>query len=281
MKTENFFGHKITKLIVGDNAMTGNSYVPDIYPREEMLEFYDSKTLYKTLWEIENAGFNCILPLATQLNIQMIKEYKRDGGKLNIIFQPYMGVTPEINIREMASVEPIGVYHQGTTTDRLGIDGRWDEIKALINDYKTMGIPVGIGTHYPDTIEKCEREEWDVDFYFACLHNTRRGKEREANGFITGKTKATTIFYQEDRPVMLDLISRVEKPCIAYKIFAGGQKVIKGTEEQIRENIKECYREVFSKIKPIDFACIGVYTKYKDQLNEDAELFNEVMKEFE
>lgn len=42
------------------------------------------------------------------------------GDNLNYIFQPYMPMDQEVNVRQMLSINgTIGVYHQGTTTDFL------------------------------------------------------------------------------------------------------------------------------------------------------------------
>ena len=47
------------------------------------------------------------------------------------------------------------------------------------------------------------------------------------------------------------------------------------TEPEIREAIKGVYEEVFTKIKPDDFAAIGVFQRDKDQLKENVELYEE------
>lgn len=281
MRTTNFFGHEITRLIVGDNPFTGHSYIEHLIPGKEMKDYYDSKKLYETLFQIEEAGYNCMIPLAHPFNLQIIREYQRDGGKMKFMFQPYMPMRQEVSMREMEAIGAIGIYHQGTTTDFLYEHDRCDEIKAQIQQYKSMGIPVGVGTHVPAVIKKAEAEDWGADFYMACVHNARRGREKEPSGFLSGKEKVGIRFFPEDRPVMLDLISKLEKPCIAFKIFAGGQALLEKDQEKLRENIKGIYREVFSKLKPGDLAAIGVFNKYKDQIKEDAELFEEAMRSME
>lgn len=282
MRTINFFGHEVTRLIVGDNPFNGHSYIEDVIPGGEMKEYYHTANrFYEALFEIERNGYNCMLPLAMPVVVDILLEYRRDGGKMNFIFQPYPGEETAKNIERMASVNPIAVYHQGTTTDYLYENAQNDKIKETISMYHAMGIPVGLGTHRPDVIELSEKENWDVDFYVACLQNARRGREGVASGFITGETKMGLLFYPEDRPIMLNLIKKVQKPCIAYKIFAGGQMFMKQPDDYVRSSIKQAYREVFTSIKPNDFAAIGVFQKYKDQLREDAELFNETIDELE
>ena len=181
----------------------------------------------------------------------------------------------DVSMREMMTLNTVGIYHQGTTTDYLFETGQTDKILEMIEKYHSMGIPVGLGTHRPDVIETSEREGWNVDFYLACMQNARRKREGEPSGFLTGKTKAKLVFYPEDRPVMLETLKKVEKPIIAFKIFAGGQMFIGKSEEEKRAAIKNAYDEVFSSLKPNDLGAIGVFQRDSNQIKEDAELYNE------
>jgi hypothetical protein len=56
-----------------------------------------------------------------------------------------------------------------------------------------------------------------------CLYNVRKSQRGQQSSFITGKPKHT-IFYQDDRFEMFKVIRTVQKPCIAFKLFAGGQR---------------------------------------------------------
>ena len=275
MKNAQFFGHEVSKLIIGDNPMTGHSYIEDIITGQEMLDYYTTKNILEALFHMEECGYKTMLPLANPYILRVLTEYRNAGGKMNFIFQPYMPLREEVCIREMMKLEPIGVYHQGTTTDRLWETGHTEEIHARLKAYHTMGIPVGLGTHHPEVIEQCEREGWDVDFYLACMQNARRGREGEESGFITGKTKSAIRFFPEDRPLMLNALKRVEKPIIAFKIFAGGQMFLGKTEEEKREIIKGAYDEVFTALKPNDVAAIGVFPRDMDQIKQNADLFDE------
>ena len=77
---------------------------------------------------------------------------------------------------------------------------------------------------------------------------------------------------------MLDTITTLGKPCIAFKIFAGGQIFTGSDTSEIPGVIRSAYREVFSKIKPGDIAAVGVYQGKKDQIGENAALFLETMR---
>ncbi len=275
MEYVDFFGHKVSKLIVGDNPITGHSYIAYKITGADMMKYYTTENVLKLLFEIEASGINTMLPLSDPYILRILKEYKYAGGKMQFIFQPYMPVREDVRIRQMMELEPIGVYHQGTTTDKLFECGEYEEIKRGLKAYHEMGIPVGLGTHRPDVIEMSEREGWDVDFYMACMQNARIGREREDSGFLTGKPKNNITFHPDHRPVMLNTLKNVEKPIIVFKIFAGGQMLVDEPADKKREIIKGVYEEIFPQLKPNDFAAMGVFQRDEDQLKENVDIFNE------
>ncbi len=276
MNYVNFFGKTVSKLIVGDNPLTGHSYIPHKIKGSDMIKYYTAENCKKLFRHLEELGYNTMLPLADPYIVRILKEYNEDGGNLQFIWQPYMPMNQKVSMRYLSEVKgTIGIYHQGTTTDYLFESKNCDQIKENIELWRELGVPVGIGTHRPDVIRMCEEENWNVDFYMACMQNGRRGREGEPSGFLTGKTKDALTFVPEDRPIMLNTLKDVNKPVIAFKIFAGGQMFDGKTEDQIKQKIKDSYDEVFSALKPNDIGAIGVFQRDKDEAAEDAQLYNE------
>ena len=64
LPTTNFLGKEITRMIVGDNPQTGHSYIEDIIPGADMKAFYTPEKILETLFVIQDAGYNAILPLS-------------------------------------------------------------------------------------------------------------------------------------------------------------------------------------------------------------------------
>lgn len=279
MNKVDFFGHKVSKLIVGDNPFSGHSYIEYKTTGKEMKNFYTAEKIKETLRNIEETGYNTMLPLADPYMVRLMQEYQLAGGNLQCIWQPYMPMNQEVSMRDMMEVNTIGIYHQGTTTDFLYETGNTEQIKENLKMWRQMGVPVGLGTHCPEVIELSEEEGWDVDFYLACMQNARRDRRGEQSGFLTGKNKSALVFYPEDRPVMLETLKKVEKPVIAFKIFAGGQMFSGMNHEETRAKIKDVYEEVFSALKPNDIAAIGVFQRDLDQVKENYELYEEWYKE--
>jgi hypothetical protein len=200
---------------------------------------------------------------------------------MNFIFQTYAPMmlnreVAEISIRQMQSVDPIGAYISGTYTDVRYETGRVNEITDMISFFRNFDMKLGIGTHRPEFIELSERENWNVDFYMACMYNLRNGREGEESGFITGKNKSNVrTIVPGDRAIMLETLKKVQKPIIAFKIFAGGQMLVEKEEAERRVLIKDTYNTIFNSLKPNDIAVVGVYQRHHDQLTENISVFNE------
>lgn len=273
--TVDFFGTPVSRLFLGDNPITGHSYIPEIHPGGEMMDYFTAQNVVKAFFEAEELGYTACLPLATDFLFRVIRQYRNEGGKLNWIFQPYPAVGLEVNVRQMKEYDPLAVYHQGTTTDGLVEAGKIDVLRENIQKLRALGKPVGLGTHVPETILRSEAEDWGVDFYMACLHNTRK-RGGEPSSFITGKTKHIK-FFMEDREEMFKVIRQVPKPCIAFKILAGGQMFYDKTPEEIPGVVEAAFRETFANIKPTDLATVGFFQRDKNQLRENAAIVRRVL----
>lgn len=272
LPTTNFFGTQVTKVIIGDNPMTGHSYIQDRITGEEMASYYTQEKVVEALFTAVDAGFNTLLPLACPKMIAALKEFRRLGGKMNLVFQPYPAHGLAQNIEEMMACDPIAIYHQGTTTDYLTETDQVAKIHENMKLLHATGLPIGLATHVPATVRRAEAEDWGVDFYMFCLYNARRNRLGEPSGFITGKTKADLVFCPDDRFDAYEVIKSVQKPFIAYKVFAGGQ-IFTGFKPEEYPAVAEKYmKELFGVLKPTDVCCIGVLQRDFDQLRQNAEI---------
>ena len=275
MKYVNFFGHKVSKLILGDNPFNGHSYIANFINGKEMVEYSTEDRILEAMHQMEELGVNTMLPLADPYIIRILRHYRANGGKMNFIFQLYQPMNTEVSMRLMQDVDPIGVYVSGSFSDVRFETGRTNEIHDMLKLLRGMDIKVGLGTHHPEMIAASEREGWDTDFYMACMYNFRRRREGEESGFLTGKSKAGIVVEPADRPLMLKALQGVKKPVIAFKLFAGGQMLVEKTPEERHALITDVYDTVFGALKPDDFGVIGVFQKYHDQIAEDIAIFDE------
>jgi len=274
--TVDFCGAQVTRMILGDNPFNGHSYIPDIHSDDAMLDFYTAERCVKAMFEAEENGVNTFMALASPFILRVIRQYRNEGGKMRVMFQSYPAIELEININQMMACSPVAIYHQGGTFDYLCEEGKFDEIHRRLALIRSSGVAAGLGTHAPETILQSEQEKWDADFYMVCLYNARRTQRGQQSGFITGKPKQL-VFYREDPPLMFEAVKKVQKPCIAFKIFAGGQIFCGKTESEIPAAAEAAIKETYDNIKPNDMVCVGVFQKDKNQIKENCDIAKKIL----
>ena len=273
-----FLGNDITRLILGDNPFNGHSYVNDVYSGGEMEDYYTAERCVAALFEAESNGISAYLALASPFILRVIRQYRNEGGTMKIMFQSYPAIDLEINIRQMMAYDPVAIYHQGGTFDLLVEEEKFEEIHRRLGLIRAAGVAAGFGTHEPETVLLAEKEKWDVDFYVTCLYNARRTQRGQQSGFITGKPK-DFFFYPEDPPAMYRSIQAVKKPCVAFKIFAGGQVFLDKSVDEVKSAAESAVKDAFDNIKPGDLICLGVYQKYKNQIKENADIVKKILND--
>ena len=273
--TVDFFGTQVSRLILGDNSMVGLSYIPKMHKSTEMLDYWTADNCVKALFEAEACGYNSFMAVADPFILRVIRQYQNEGGTMHIMFQTYPPVDLDVNIVQMKKLNPIVVYHQGTTADIWLEEGKVDMLRERIKRLKAMGLPTGLATHVPEIMFRAEDEDWGLDFYMTCLQNSRK-YEKEESTFLTGKEK-TIVFHLQDRQVMLEAIRQVDKPCIVFKIFAGGQMFYDKTPAEIPALIESSMREVYSGIKQNDIVLVGAYQKLSNQIRENADIASRIL----
>ncbi len=277
LPTVDFFGTQITRLILGDNPINGHSYIQYVTPGSEMMDYYTADRCVEMLFEAEKAGINTFLPLATDFDLRVIRQYRNSGGSMHLIYQPYTAIPLSTNIPMMMGTGPLAIYHQGTTTDYLTETDNLKQLKENIRMLRDTGLPVGLGTHVPETILRAEEENWGIDFYMACLYNARRNRQGEQSGFITGKTKEGLVFNRDDKYTMFKVIQKVPKPFLVYKLLAGGQVFYGHTPEEYHDVLYHELEEVYANMKSSDVGVIGVFQRDHNQIAEDAAAVAEIL----
>jgi len=272
-----FYGVNVSRLIIGDNPFNGHSYIECKHTGSDMMDFFTAEKCVETLFEAESYGINTYMALADPFVMRVIRQFRNQGGKMHIIFQSYPAIPLDINIRQMMACEPIAIYHQGGSFDLLVEEEKFDELHERLEMIKESGVKAGLGTHVPEVLQRAESENWGMDFYATCLYNARRQQRGQQSGYITGKAKDELVFYPEDPALMYNAVQGVTKPCIVFKIFAGGQIFLNKTADEIPLLIENVFSEVYEKIKPADMACIGVFQRDKNELKENCDIVKKVL----
>jgi hypothetical protein len=252
-----FGQHEITRLIVGGNPFVFNSHFREEMNRE-MAEYYSPEQIVRTLHRCQEVGINTIQARGDYHRIfHYLELFRREGGQLNFIAQTASEMHDiRHNIRVIAAYGAIGIYFHGTKTDELWLQGKIDKVEDYLKTIRDTGCRVGLAAHIPEIYDYAEEKGWDLDFYMACFYNIAR-KPRES-AVVTGKFQEEE-FNPEDPPRTVKFIQATKKQCLAYKILGAGRKC--GDQNQVRD----AFKWVFARIKPLDCVVVGMFPKYLDQ----------------
>lgn len=267
-----FCGLKFSKLLLGSNPFSGFSH-NGTEMDDEMSDFYKASEIVKAFNEAKNCGINGFCGRGDRHMLRVIREYANaEPNPLYWIAQ----TVPEFNsfdtsiylLTAFKPLKPTGIYHHGGMADNLINDGKKDVVKDNLKKIRDTGCLTGVASHQPEIIAMYEEEGWDVDFYLTCFCNlTGRGKK----GITAVQGSIDEKFTQEDPPKMAEVVRKVKKPCVAFKIFGAGRwtKTYEDTYKSIKFAI--------DNIKPNDVILTGVYQKDKNQIKENADILRKIM----
>ena len=253
---------EIGRFILGSNMFSGFSHQGTEMDLM-MKRYYTVEKIKSTLQDAEVLGINTLIARTDHHIMRMLLEYWDQGGKI----QWFAQTCPEVGNHEMcvsraASCGAKACHIHGGVVDYLLAQGKLDELPPVIEVIRNHGMLAGIAGHNPKVFEWAEKE-LDVDYYMCSYYNSaHRDKKAE---HVPGMEEW---FLEEDRKVMTDLIQKLSKPVIHYKVMAAG-----------RNNPKEAFDFCAKKMRNGDATCIGVYTKENpNMLKEDIQFFDAAIK---
>ena len=254
---------RVTRLISGANPLVGNSH----FSRDmdaEMREYFTPERVVRYLQDLQDAGINALQARGDYHRVlHWVELFRREGGRLHWIAQTASEMHDVFqNIRVLVAAGACAVYHHGTKTDNLWLDGRIDEVEDSLKAIRDTGAQVGLGTHVPEVIEYAEEKGWDVDFYMACFYNLSRAKRESAVVDPSARTEEEG-FPSEDPPRMCETIRATDKMCLAFKILGAGRRC------RTQEDVRTAFRFAFDNIKSGDAVVVGMFPKREDQIGRN------------
>lgn len=253
----------ISRLIIGGNPFSGFSH----QGRErdlEMKRYYTAERIKQTLRRAEELGVNTHLGRADHHVMRMLLEYWDEGGTIQWIAQ----TCPEIGsmLRGVQNAINGGAkacfIHGGEMDFRLA-QNRLDEVPEAIAKIKEAGMPAGVAGHNPQVFLWAE-EHLDVDFYMCSYYNSAHRDQGAEH--ISGRAEW---FLPEDRDTMVQVIQKLSKPVIHYKVLAAG-----------RNDPAEAFAYVARHLRPQDAVCVGIFAKDDpDMLAQDIQLLERSLRE--
>jgi hypothetical protein len=286
----------ISRLICGSNIFGGLSHWSAFINRE-MRAWYTPEQIVNTYRRCTEVGINTFEPLssttpglparggpparagapAAPARRDSYAELAKEGIKIQGFLR---GQGDPARVEAMAKTPGvIGIHHYGVATDNWFKQGQLDTARDYVKRIRDTGLLVGVAAHMPDAIAEVESQNWDIDYYMCCVYQWGRTKEEFEK--LAGNRKDllpietysviaregySEVFLSGDPPKMFNVIKKVKKPCLVYKILGAGRRC------ETPETTEAAFKEAFENIKPTDAIIVGMYTKYTDQPAEDAAL---------
>ncbi|MBP1659569.1 MAG: hypothetical protein H6P95_761 [Candidatus Aminicenantes bacterium] len=236
---------EVSRLILGSNPFWGYSH-KSAQLDAEMRRFHTDEKIMQILDEAASCGLTALASPPDERWVKLWARYRAGGGRLRTWISQCHG-SPEQMLREIdRSVEAgaAAVFIQGMRVEEQFGKGRFDVLEAWIRHIKDAGLPAGAAAHWPEVHPELERRGFPTDFYYQCMYNVSK----------------TSDYSAAEREKAAATIAGLKKPVIAYKILAAG-----------RLPAVEGFEYAFSRIKPQDGVCVGIYAeKAIDQIRQNA-----------
>ncbi len=256
-----FGGEMISRLACGANTIFGGSHL-STFVNQQMRAYFTNEQIMAMFARCEECGVNLFQSGGGSIDLR--DQYQATGGTLHYLSlcsdSPHDSHTPQM----IADGGALGVAHHGEVTDTMFKEGRLDEAREFCKRARDTGIQVGVSTHMPAVIHEIEEQDWDIDFYMACVYERHRSREEllELLGHVPIPVRE--VYLESDPPRMYEAIQATDKTCFAFKILAAGRL---SDSEGLVEG---AFKQAFEGIKPTDAVIVGMYPEYSDQVGENA-----------
>lgn len=228
-----------------------------------MRHYFTTARIKDTLREAETLGINTFIARSDFHVMRMWMEYHDEGGKLQWFAQTCPEVGDHVTcIHRAAGFGATACHLHGGVMDYAFAQGKLDDVQPALDLIREKGMLAGIAAHNHRVIEWAE-EHLDLDYYLCCYYNPTPRDTHAAHDPSLAER-----YLEEDRKSMTDLIQKLSKPVVHYKIMAAG-----------RNTPKEAFIYAASKMRVNDAVCVGIYQeKQAEIMKEDVRLLEESLE---
>ena len=238
----------VSKMICGGNLIGGYAHSRDLmYVSDLLKHYFTDEKIFETLELCEENGVNTIISTTDETRV-LDRYWKERGGQMQWIAQCVPtedDITTEVKKALDAGASAIVLI--GNVGDKWAREGRVELIGKLIDFVKDNGVTVGVGGHNIRTPMECEKAGIDVDFYLKTLHSSDYwSKRRPEQDMDVIDNYTTDNYWDKDPQKTIEVMSKIKKSWIAYKVLAAGAI-------QPKEGFKYAFQN------GADFICVGMF----------------------
>lgn len=258
LPTVDFCGFETTRLLIGANPFAGFSHQNK--ERDEAMRAYHTPERILETWERAwKAGINTFVTNnETPHVVETVRRYLANGGPMRWIAQVSFRTLPsmEAAIEATAATGCRMLYFHGGLVDDLYARKDEQSLRKWTRFAHGLGFKVGVAGHDPADhywIDAMDLVDFHVVPFFNCgsVHSSFGGER----------------FQLDDIFEAVELINKLAKPCIAYKVLGAGRiDAAMGFDFALRH------------IKPGDVINVGMNRADNDAMvEENAALFRTLL----
>jgi len=214
-------GQEFSRLMMGGNLIGGWSHSRDLpYVSTLMRHYNTSAKIRETLELGESQGLTAINTWVMDDNSDIFAHWK-GGGKIKWFAQARPdGGGGFSQIQKAIDQGATGIHLTGDACEGLINQGKFETIAESVQLIKSQKRIAGVAAHDLRVIVECEKAHLDVDFYQKTFHTHDYYTAPRADE--TGPLGAHDNSWCVDPQAVIDVMAKVNKPWIAFKILAAG-----------------------------------------------------------
>ena len=214
----------VSKIICGGNLIGGYAHSRDLmYVSSLLKHYFTPEKIFETLELCEENGVNALIAMPEENGV-LNRYWKERGGQIQLIAQ-CVPTDDDITTNAKKSIDggASAIVLIGNMGDEWTRKGRVDLIGKLVDFVKQNGVTCGIGAHNINVPIECEKAGIDLDFYLKTVHsNDYWSKRRPDQDTDVIDNYKIDNYWDKDPQKTIEVMSKIEKPWIAYKVLAAG-----------------------------------------------------------
>jgi len=213
--------HQFSRLMMGGNLIAGWSHSRDLSYVSTLMRRYNTPSKIRQTLELgESQGITAINTWVMDDNSSIFEHWK-GGGKMKWFAQARLDAGGGFSqIQRSIDEGAVGVHLTGDAAESLLTQDKFAKVGESVQFIKSQKRIAGVAAHDLKVILECEQAKLDVDFYQKTLHTHDYYTAPRADE--TGPVGAHDNSWCGDPQAVIDVMAKVKKPWIAFKILAGG-----------------------------------------------------------
>jgi hypothetical protein len=212
---------EFSRLMMGGNLIAGWSHSRDLPYVSTLMRRYNTPAKIRETIELgESSGINAINSWVMDDNSQIFEHWKA-GGKIKWFAQVRLDAGGGFSqIQKAIDEGAAGIHLTGDAAEGLLDAGKFDKVGETVEFIKSRKRIAGVAAHDLRVIVECEKAKLEVDFYQKTLHTLDYYTAPRPDE--TGALGAHDNSWCKDPQAVVDVMAKVKKPWIAFKILAAG-----------------------------------------------------------